>query len=91
MEGPKAALVASKDFKDGHYDETPQFGIRAFARVYCAWAYGQTVRFFFTSSYVIPWIHKSIILPVVPGTQIPMGWPVGTCWVKVYLDHMVYG
>jgi hypothetical protein len=44
LEGPKASLVASKDFEDGHYREPPQHGIRAFARVYCAWAYGQTVR-----------------------------------------------
>lgn len=44
LEGPKAALVASKDFEDGHYRDPPQRGIRAFARVYCAWAYGQTVR-----------------------------------------------
>lgn len=44
LEGPKAALVASKDFENGHYREPPQHGIRAFARVYCAWAYGQTVR-----------------------------------------------
>lgn len=44
LEGPKAALVASKDFEGGHYHEPPQHGIRAFARVYCAWAYGQTVR-----------------------------------------------
>jgi len=50
LEGPKAALVASKDFEDGHYREPPQLGIRAFARVYCAWAYGQTVRFFFFNS-----------------------------------------
>ncbi|KDQ57462.1 hypothetical protein JAAARDRAFT_58074 [Jaapia argillacea MUCL 33604] len=42
LEGPKAALVASKDFDDGHYKSTPQHGIRAFGRVYCAWAYGQT-------------------------------------------------
>ncbi|KJA13726.1 hypothetical protein HYPSUDRAFT_530822 [Hypholoma sublateritium FD-334 SS-4] len=41
LEGPKAALVASKDFENGHYQKTPQFGIRAFGRVYCAWAYGQ--------------------------------------------------
>ena len=44
LEGPKAALLASKDFEDGHYREPPQHGIRAFARVYSAWAYGQTVR-----------------------------------------------
>ncbi|KIM75515.1 hypothetical protein PILCRDRAFT_827226 [Piloderma croceum F 1598] len=42
LEGLKAALVASKDFDDGHYKVTPQHGIRAFARVYSAWAYGQT-------------------------------------------------
>ena len=47
LEGPKAALVSSKDFEDGHYHEPPQHGIRAFARVYCAWAYGQTVRSFY--------------------------------------------
>jgi len=43
LEGPKAALVASKDFNGGHYNTEPQFGIRAFGRVYSAWAYGQTV------------------------------------------------
>ncbi|KAG2342919.1 homoserine acetyltransferase, partial [Suillus weaverae] len=42
LEGPKAAMLASKDFDDGHYQSTPQHGIRAFARVYSAWAYGQT-------------------------------------------------
>ncbi|THH02294.1 hypothetical protein EW026_g569 [Hermanssonia centrifuga] len=42
LEGPKAALVASKDFQDGHYTSIPQHGIRAFGRVYSAWAYGQT-------------------------------------------------
>ncbi|KAF9227324.1 alpha/beta-hydrolase [Gyrodon lividus] len=42
LEGPKAAMLASKDFADGHYTSTPQHGIRAFGRVYCAWAYGQT-------------------------------------------------
>ncbi|KAF8235982.1 homoserine acetyltransferase [Tricholoma matsutake] len=42
LEGPKAALVASKDFDNGHYKTTPQHGIRAFGRVYSAWAYGQT-------------------------------------------------
>ncbi|KAI0949027.1 hypothetical protein AcW1_008742 [Taiwanofungus camphoratus] len=42
LEGPKAALVASKDFESGHYVTNPQFGIRAFGRVYSAWAYGQT-------------------------------------------------
>jgi homoserine O-acetyltransferase len=42
LEGPKAALVASKDFDDGHYTATPYHGIRAFGRVYSAWAYSQT-------------------------------------------------
>jgi hypothetical protein len=46
LEGPKAALVASKDFDNGHYKTTPQHGLRAFGRVYSAWAYGQTVIFF---------------------------------------------
>ncbi|KAK7472808.1 hypothetical protein VKT23_000915 [Stygiomarasmius scandens] len=42
LEGPKAALMASKDFDNGHYKTVPQHGIRAFGRVYSAWAYGQT-------------------------------------------------
>lgn len=42
LEGPKAALRASKDFQDGHYTSIPQHGIRAYGRVYCPWAYGQT-------------------------------------------------
>ena len=51
MEGPKAALVASKDFDNGHYKTAPQHGIRAFGRVYSAWAYGQTVNFFFPQDF----------------------------------------
>ncbi|KAA1473922.1 homoserine acetyltransferase [Dentipellis sp. KUC8613] len=42
IQGPKNAMLASKDFEDGHYKFTPQYGIRAFARAYSAWAYGQT-------------------------------------------------
>ncbi|KAI0633470.1 homoserine O-acetyltransferase [Trametes polyzona] len=42
LEGPKAALKAGRDFHDGHYANPPQIAIRAFARAYCAWAYGQT-------------------------------------------------
>ncbi|KAL5507007.1 hypothetical protein ACEPAH_6463 [Sanghuangporus vaninii] len=42
LEGPKAALVASKDFDNGHYKTPAEHGVRAFARVYSAWAYGQT-------------------------------------------------
>jgi len=41
LEGPKAALTASKDFEGGHYKSVPQHGLRAFGRVYSAWAYGQ--------------------------------------------------
>lgn len=48
LEGPKAALSASKDFDNGHYKTVPQHGIRAFGRAYSAWAYGQTVRIGFT-------------------------------------------
>ena len=43
LEGPKAALVASRDFNFGHYTSPPEAGLRAFGRVYSAWAYGQTV------------------------------------------------
>jgi len=46
LEGPKAALTASKDFEGGHYKSVPQHGLRAFGRVYSAWAYGQAVRRF---------------------------------------------
>ncbi|KAA1473923.1 homoserine acetyltransferase [Dentipellis sp. KUC8613] len=42
IEGPKNALLASKDFDDGHYTSIPQRGIRAFARAYSAWVYGQS-------------------------------------------------
>ncbi|KAH9839211.1 homoserine O-acetyltransferase [Rhodofomes roseus] len=42
LEGPKAALVASKDFDNGHYKAHPDIGVRAFGRAYSAWAYGQT-------------------------------------------------
>lgn len=43
LEGPKIALTASRDFDDGHYKTQPHHGMRAFGRVYSAWAYGQTV------------------------------------------------
>lgn len=32
-------MLASKDFADGHYQSTPHHGIRAFGRVYSAWAF----------------------------------------------------
>ncbi|KAI0075764.1 homoserine acetyltransferase [Panus rudis PR-1116 ss-1] len=41
LEGPKAALVASKDFQGGHYTAPPEHGLRAFGRVYAGWAYSQ--------------------------------------------------
>ncbi|KAG1736782.1 homoserine acetyltransferase [Suillus lakei] len=41
LEGPKAAMFGSKDFAGGHYQSTPQHGIRAVVRIYCAWSYSQ--------------------------------------------------
>jgi homoserine O-acetyltransferase len=41
LEGPKAALSASKDFQDGHYKSAPQHGIRAFGRAFSAWTHSQ--------------------------------------------------
>lgn len=68
LEGPKAALVNSADFHGGHYTKPVNMGIRAFARVYCAWAYGQTV-----SSYITPddSSEYSSRMTVVPRTPIP--------------------
>lgn len=59
LEGPKAALVASKDFDNGHYKTVPQHGIRAFGRAYSAWAYGQTVSFFSLSERNFSWNFNS--------------------------------
>lgn len=67
LEGPKAAMLASKDFADGHYQSTPQHGIRAFGRVYSAWAYGQTV------SYLTMKDQDNTTSIVVPGVQVPDG------------------
>lgn len=41
LEGPKAALVNSVDFKDGHYTEPARRGTGAFGRVYSTWALSQ--------------------------------------------------
>ncbi|KAH8108007.1 Alpha/Beta hydrolase protein [Cristinia sonorae] len=41
LEGPIAALTNSVDFYDGHYTKNAERGLRAFARVYSAWPYGQ--------------------------------------------------
>jgi len=38
LEGPKTALLSSKDFNDGHYTSPPLVGTRAFKRVYSTWA-----------------------------------------------------
>jgi homoserine O-acetyltransferase len=42
LEGPKAALIASKDFENGHYTSPPYHGIRAFGRVILPWVDSQT-------------------------------------------------
>lgn len=41
LEGPKAALVNSVDWQDGHYTTPVVKGCRAFARVYSTWALSQ--------------------------------------------------
>ena len=41
LEGPKAALVNSVDFKGGRYDKPAVMGTRAFGRVYITWARSQ--------------------------------------------------
>jgi hypothetical protein len=56
LEGPKAALTASKDFEGGHYTSLPRHGLKAFARVYSAWPYGQAVREYpFLFTFVVVW------------------------------------
>ncbi len=42
LEGVKAALLADTAFKGGFYDNPPEVGLKAFARVYAGWAYSQT-------------------------------------------------
>ncbi|MFO7478958.1 MAG: alpha/beta fold hydrolase [Methyloceanibacter sp.] len=44
LDGPKAALQADAAWNGGRYREPPQKGLRAFGRVYAAWAYSH--RFF---------------------------------------------
>lgn len=41
LEGPKAALESSVDFKGGRYTEECKIGTRAFSRVYSTWALSQ--------------------------------------------------
>jgi homoserine O-acetyltransferase/O-succinyltransferase len=42
LDGPKAALQADAAWNDGHYTAPPEKGLRAFARVYVAWAYSHS-------------------------------------------------
>ena len=42
LEGVKAALLADAAFKGGFYDNPPEGGLKAFARVYAGWVYSQT-------------------------------------------------
>jgi len=58
LEGPKATLVSSEDFKNGYYTTKPQHGLRAFGRVYSAWAYGQT--WFRQKSYLYDGKYSSL-------------------------------
>lgn len=39
LDGPKAALQADAAWNDGNYAQPPEKGLRAFGRVYVAWAY----------------------------------------------------
>jgi homoserine O-acetyltransferase len=41
LDGPKAALEADAVWNNGNYTRSPEKGLRAFARVYVAWAYSQ--------------------------------------------------
>lgn len=38
LEGPKYALIKSKDYEDGHYSKPVREGLTAFSRVYSTWA-----------------------------------------------------
>jgi homoserine O-acetyltransferase/O-succinyltransferase len=41
LDGPKSALQADAAWNDGNYGAPPEKGLRAFGRVYVAWAYSQ--------------------------------------------------
>ena len=41
LQGVAAALKADQAFSDGNYQAPPVDGLKAFARVYCGWAYSQ--------------------------------------------------
>ena len=49
LDGPKAALQADAVWNEGDYTAPPEKGLRAFARVYVAWAYSH--RFFGEALY----------------------------------------
>jgi len=49
LDGPKAALQADAAWSEGRYTEPPEKGLRAFGRVYVAWAYSH--RFFADGLY----------------------------------------
>lgn len=51
-------MISAKDFFDGHYSSVPQVAIRAFARAYCAWAYGQA--FFRQHLYTFDGLYPSL-------------------------------
>ncbi|MBX2882928.1 MAG: alpha/beta fold hydrolase [Granulosicoccus sp.] len=42
LQGVAAALKADQTFNGGDYQSQPVSGLKAFARVYCGWAYSQT-------------------------------------------------
>jgi len=42
LQGVEAALKADQTFNKGKYNVPPRNGLKAFARVYCGWAYSQT-------------------------------------------------
>lgn len=85
MEGPKAALVASKDFDGGHYKTSPHHGIRAFGRVYSAWAYGQAVSARFHS---MKYEKRSDDDAVVSWAQLPVKWAVSVVF-NLILDWRI--
>lgn len=41
LQGVSAALTADREYNGGQYTSSPVAGLKAFARVYCGWAYSQ--------------------------------------------------
>lgn len=74
LEGPKAALLTAKDYNNGHYTAQPSQGVRAFGRVYSAWAYGQAVSFRpYSQDYQFSVLTP---LPVVSHEILSLRWKV---------------